>query len=59
MPGCCQLMGADNEKAVEWVLSDKGNYNGLFDAVYHTVRNNALFPITEEQIAWQLELLES
>ncbi|WDF79267.1 Gfo/Idh/MocA family oxidoreductase [Mucilaginibacter sp. KACC 22773] len=53
------LMGPDNEKTVEWVPSDKGNYNGLFDAVYHTVRENALFPITEEQIAWQMELLES
>ncbi|SIR33961.1 Predicted dehydrogenase [Mucilaginibacter lappiensis] len=53
------LMGVDNQKSVEWIASDKGNYNGLFDAVYHTVRENALFPITEEQIAWQLELLES
>jgi len=53
------LMGVDNQKTVEWIASDKGNYNGLFDAVYHTVRENALFPITEEQIAWQLELLES
>lgn len=53
------LMGVDNQKTVEWIPSDKGNYNGLFDAVYHTVRENALFPITEEQIAWQLELLES
>jgi scyllo-inositol 2-dehydrogenase (NADP+) len=53
------LMGADNQKTVEWFPSDKGNYNGLFDAVYHTVRENALFPVTEEHIAWQLELLES
>lgn len=53
------LMGADNQKTVEWVPSDKGNYNGIFDAVYHTVRENALFPVTEEHIAWQLEVLES
>ncbi|SDE17453.1 Predicted dehydrogenase [Mucilaginibacter pineti] len=53
------LMGADNSKTVEWVPSDKGNYNGLFEAVYHTVRENALFPVTEEHIAWQIELLES
>ena len=53
------LMGVDNQKTIEWIASDKGNYNGLFEAVYHTVRENALFPITEEQIAWQLELLES
>jgi scyllo-inositol 2-dehydrogenase (NADP+) len=51
-------MSVDNKKNVEWIKSPKGNYNGLFDAVYHTVRNNALYPITEEHVAWQLELLE-
>ncbi len=52
-------MDMDNKKNVEWIKSPKGNYNGLFDAVYHTIRNNALFPVTEEHIAWQLELIES
>lgn len=51
-------MGADNQKTVEWVPSAKGCYELLFVAVQHTINNNALFPITEEQIAWQLELLE-
>ena len=53
------IMGADNEKETSLVPSVKGNYNHIFDAVYHTVRQNALFPITEEHIAWQLELLEA
>ena len=53
------LMDFDNKKQVEWVAPQKGNYNGLFDAVYHTIRNNALFPVTEEQVAWQIELLEA
>ena len=52
-------MGADNAKETEMVPSVRGNYNHIFDAVYHTVRENALFPVTEEQIAWQLELLEA
>lgn len=51
-------IGIDNKKTTEQVPSVKGDYNLLFEAVYHTIRNNALFPITEEQIAWQLELLE-
>lgn len=51
-------MGADHTKTVEWVPSQKGCYELLFEAVHHTIRNNALFPVTEEQIAWQLELLE-
>jgi len=49
----------DNKKIVEKVASDKGDYMQIFDAVYHTIRNNALFPVTEEHIAWQLELLEA
>ena len=57
--GKLTLMGIDNQKSIEWVRPEKGNYNGLFDAVYHTVRNNALFPVTEEQVAWQIELLEA
>jgi scyllo-inositol 2-dehydrogenase (NADP+) len=52
------IMGLDNTKNIEYLSPPKGNYNGLFDAVYHTIRNNALFPVTEEHVAWQLELLE-
>jgi len=51
-------VGIDNEKTMELIPSAKGDYKLLFEAVYHTIRNNALYPITEEQIAWQLELLE-
>ena len=52
------IMEPGNQKKLEWIAPLKGHYNGLFDAVYHTVRNNALFPVTEEHVAWQLELLE-
>jgi scyllo-inositol 2-dehydrogenase (NADP+) len=52
-------MALDNQKTVEWIPSKKGSYPLLFEAVYHTIRNNALFPVTEEHIAWQLELLEA
>lgn len=52
-------MGLDNQKTIEWLTPPKGDYDGLFRAVYHTIRENALFPITEEHIAWQLELLEA
>jgi predicted dehydrogenase len=53
------LMDMDNKKTIEMLKAPKGYYNGLFDAVYHSIRNNALYPITEEHIAWQLELLEA
>jgi scyllo-inositol 2-dehydrogenase (NADP+) len=53
------IMDIDNKRNIEWIKPPKGNYNGLFEAVYHTIRNNALYPVTEEQVAWQLELLEA
>jgi predicted dehydrogenase len=53
------LMDLDNKPHTEWLTPPKGDYDGLFNAVYHTIRNGALYPITEEQIAWQLELLEA
>jgi len=52
------LMDLDNKRHIEWLKPPKGNYNGLFDSVYNTIRNNALYPVTEEHVAWQLEMLE-
>lgn len=52
-------MGVDNQKCTEPVPSLKGDYMQIFDAVYHTIRTNALFPVTEEHIAWQMEMLEA
>ncbi|MBB3970449.1 Gfo/Idh/MocA family oxidoreductase [Mucilaginibacter phyllosphaerae] len=57
--GQLTIVNIDNEKCVETVPSVKGDYNQIFEAVYHTIRNNALYPVTEEHIAWQLELLEA
>lgn len=49
----------NNQKIIELVPSNKGQYIQLFEAVYQTIRNGALYPITEEHIAWQIELLEA
>jgi scyllo-inositol 2-dehydrogenase (NADP+) len=57
--GILVTFGTDNQKITERIASEKGNYMGLFDAVYHTIWNNALYPITEEHIAWQVEMLET
>jgi scyllo-inositol 2-dehydrogenase (NADP+) len=53
------IVDENNHKTVERLVSPKGAYNELFNAVYHTVRDGAQFPVTEEQIAWQLEMLET
>jgi scyllo-inositol 2-dehydrogenase (NADP+) len=49
----------NNQKNTELVPSYQGQYIQLFEAVYQTIRNGALYPITEEHIAWQIELLEA
>ena len=35
-----------------------GDYMGLFEAVFQTIRNGAPYPIREEQLLWQNELLD-
>jgi len=49
----------DAKTTTSWLKAPKGDYTHLFEAAYHTIRNNALFPITEEHIAWQHEILEA
>ncbi|QKG51898.1 Gfo/Idh/MocA family oxidoreductase [Hymenobacter sp. BRD67] len=34
-------------------------YLGLFEAVYQTIRHGQPYPITDEQLTWQLEILEA
>lgn len=52
-------IGFNGQKNTEIIQSYKGQYIQLFEAVYQSVRNNALYPITEEHIAWQIELLQA
>jgi len=35
------------------------NYLGLFEAVYQAIRHGQPYPVTEEELAWQLALLEA
>jgi scyllo-inositol 2-dehydrogenase (NADP+) len=58
MEGKLVTVGVDGEKSIEFMPSLKGEYVNLFYAVYHSIRENALYPITEEHMAWQMELLE-
>lgn len=51
--------GVGNQRNIEQISSHKGQYIQLFESVYQTIRNNAIYPITEEHIAWQIELLEA
>lgn len=35
------------------------NYLGLFEAVYQTIRQGQPYPVREEELAWQLEILNA
>jgi len=42
----------------EYIDSEKGNYMGLFEAVYQSLVNGIDYPVTEEDILTQLTILE-
>lgn len=48
----------DGSKNVKIIPSLKGDYTGLFEAVYQSIRNQVPYPITEENILCQMELIE-
>lgn len=50
---------ADNGAFIqEKLASEKSSYMDLYEQVYQSIRNDKPFPITEEQIIQQLEILE-
>ena len=56
--GTLAVVDAKGTKTLEYKTALRGNYNRLFDAVYASIRNDAPYPVTEEQILCQLEILE-
>jgi scyllo-inositol 2-dehydrogenase (NADP+) len=57
--GKLTTINADGSKNVKTIPSLKGNYTGLFESVYQSIRNHISYPITEENILAQMELLEA
>ncbi|WP_411273583.1 Gfo/Idh/MocA family oxidoreductase [Daejeonella sp.] len=47
------------EKITESIPSIRGKYIELFESVYQNIRNNNPFPVKEEEVLIQLEILES
>jgi scyllo-inositol 2-dehydrogenase (NADP+) len=56
--GRLTLAGLDGTLATTPDPAAPANYLGLFDAVHQTIRHGAPYPITDEQLLWQNELLE-
>ncbi|MBB5436973.1 putative dehydrogenase [Pedobacter sp. AK017] len=57
--GRLTIMDQQGKPHVSYIDSDNGNYMGLFEAVYQSLINDKAYPITEEQIITQLEILEA
>lgn len=53
------LVTPDGDREVSTLTSPQGDYAELFELVYQAIANNAAYPITEEDIIAQLEILES
>lgn len=53
------LMDESGKATTEKVPSLSADYTDLFDDVYATIRENKPYPVSEDQVIWQLEILES
>lgn len=52
------IINAQMQKEIQWIVAPTGAYLQLFDAIYQTIRFGQLFFVSEEQVIWQLEMLE-
>lgn len=57
--GRLTLLNPAGERTTTLMPSEKGHYMGLFEAVYQHLVNDAPFPVTEEDILAQLQILEA
>ena len=56
--GLITLIKANGDRELRYREALKGDYNGLFNAVYAQIRRAEPFPIKSEEILWQMEILE-
>ncbi len=56
--GVLTLMNDDGTKTVEQIVPVKSSYMHVFEDVYQTIHEGKPYPVNEEQIVQQLEILE-
>ncbi|WP_257670075.1 Gfo/Idh/MocA family oxidoreductase [Parapedobacter tibetensis] len=56
--GLITLIKANGDREMRYREALKGDYNDLFNAVYAQIRRGESFPVKEEEILWQMEILE-
>ncbi|NRF38677.1 Gfo/Idh/MocA family oxidoreductase [Pedobacter foliorum] len=57
--GKLTLIDEEGNKTVHTVPSLKGSYLSLFETVYQSIVNDAPYPVTQDQVITQLEILEA
>jgi len=57
--GKLTTVSSTGEKTTELIPSVRGKYIDLFECVFQNVRNDIPFPVKEEEVLLQLEILES
>ncbi len=55
--GRLTLLGPDGKLVTTLDAAAPGSYAGLFEAVYQTIRHGQPYPIKEEELVWQLEII--
>ncbi|AYA35799.1 oxidoreductase [Hymenobacter oligotrophus] len=55
--GLLTLVDADGQKTQQTLAPPQGNYLQLFEAVHQALRHGGAYPVTEEQLLWQLQAL--
>ncbi|KAA9327024.1 oxidoreductase [Hymenobacter busanensis] len=58
LAGELTLVDAEGQKTTTVLPAPKGDYLQLFEAVFQALRHHVPYPITEEHIRWQLEILQ-
>lgn len=56
--GILTVADAENNLVSKFVPAETGDYMGLFDEVYKTIREGKPYFVTKDHIIWQLEVLE-
>ncbi|MET4108247.1 Gfo/Idh/MocA family oxidoreductase [Hymenobacter sp. UYP22] len=56
--GTLTVVPAPGQIQVSSLPASTGNYLGLFEAVFQTLRNGQPYPIRAKELRWQLEILE-
>ncbi|MGK6349665.1 Gfo/Idh/MocA family oxidoreductase [Parapedobacter sp. DT-150] len=56
--GLITVIKSNGDRELRYREALKGDYNDLFNAVYAQIRKNEPFPVKQEEILWQMEILE-